>query len=36
MTKRKVYVYELRIQTPGMCFGLQTQIVYIYTNEFVV
>ena len=36
MTKRAVYVYELRIQTPSMCFGLQTQIVYIYISEFAV
>lgn len=36
MTKRTVYVYELRIQTPSTCFDLQTQTNYIYISEFIV
>lgn len=36
MTKRPVYVYELRIQIPSIRFDLQMQMVYVYINEFAV
>lgn len=36
MTKRRVYVYELRIQIPLVCFDLQIKMIYVYINEFAI